>query len=98
MMSNTEQLVQVTLRLPKEIYERVARTAAGEQQQLEDLLSVLVAEGLDAHATVRELFEHVSAQYRARLTREGKLERPADEVLQELRTLREQIAGELYPS
>lgn len=97
-MSSIEQVVQVTVKLPKEIYERVARTAAGEQQQLEDLLSVLVAEGLDAYATVRELFEHVSAQYRARLAQEGKLDQSADEVLQELRTVRERIASELYPS
>jgi len=97
-MSNTEQAVQVIVTLPKEIYERVARTAAGEQQQLEDLLSVLIVEGLDAHATVRELLEHVSGQYRARLIREGKLDQSADEVLQELRTVREQIASELYPS
>jgi hypothetical protein len=97
-MNSPEQVVHVTLKLPKEIYERVAHTAAGEQQPLEDLLNVLVAEGLDAHASVRELFERVSAQYRDRLAREGKLNQSADEVLQELRAMREQIAGELYPS
>ena len=97
-MNSTEQIVQVTVKLPKEIYDRVVHAAAGEQQSLEDLLSVLVAEGLDAHASVRELFEHVSTQYRARLGREGKLDQSADEVLQELRAVREQIAGELYPS
>jgi len=96
-MSSAEQTVQVTLSLPKDIYERVARTAVGERRQLEDLLNALVAEGLDAHATVRELFERVSEQYRARLTGEGKLDQLADGVLQELRTLREQIVRELYP-
>ena len=95
-MSSAEQTVQVTLSLPKDIYERVARTAVGERRQLEDLLNALVAEGLDAHATVRELFERVSEQYRARLTGEGKLDQLADGVLQELRTLREQIVRELY--
>ncbi|NOT56011.1 MAG: hypothetical protein HOP18_15535 [Deltaproteobacteria bacterium] len=97
-MNSTEQVVQVTVKLPKEIYDRVVHAAAGEQQSLEDLLSILVAEGLDTHASVRELFERVSAQYRARLAREGKLDQSADEVLQELRTAREQIASELYPS
>ncbi len=97
-MKSTEQVVHVTVKLPKEIYDRVAHAAAGEQQPLEDLLSVLVVEGLDAHATVRELLEHVSAQYRDRLTREGTVNQSADEVLQELRAVREQIAGELYPS
>jgi len=85
------------MQLPKDIYERVAHAAAKEKRQLEDLLSILVAEGLDVHATVRELFEQVSEQYRARLAPEGKPDRSADNVLQELRTLREQIARELYP-
>ncbi len=97
-MRNTEQVVQVTVKLPKGIYERAVRAATGEQQQLEDLLSVLIAEGLDAHATTRELFEHVSTHYRDRLSREGKLAQSADEVLQELGMLREQIASGLYPS
>jgi hypothetical protein len=96
-MSSAERTVQVTLSLPKDIYERVARTAVEERRRLEDLLNALVAEGLDAHATVRELFERVSEQYRARLTGEGKMDQSADGVLQELRTLREQIVRELYP-
>jgi len=96
-MDRVEQTVRVTLHLPKNIYERVAQVAGNEQRQLEELLSTLVAEGLNVHATVRELFEQVSEQYRARLAREDKLDRSSDEVLQQLRTLREQIARELYP-
>ncbi len=96
-MSATDQTVQVTLTLPKDIYERAAQVAVSEQRQLQDLLSALVTEGLDAHLTVREIFEHVSGQYRARLAQEGKLHQSPDEVLQELRDLREQIASELYP-
>ena len=96
-MSGPGRTVQVTLNLPKDIYERVARAVVEERRRLEDLLNALVAEGLDAHATVRELFECVSEQYRARLTGEGKLDQSADGVLQELRTLREQIVRELYP-
>jgi len=46
---------------------------------------------------VRELFERVSREYRARLAREGKLDQSPDEVLQELRDVREQIAREFYP-
>jgi len=96
-MSSTDQTVDVMLRLPKDVYERAALTAAGERRQLEDLLSALVAEGLDSHASVRELFDRVSEQYRARLASEGKLAQSGDDVLRELRALREQIARELYP-
>ena len=96
-MSSMSQTVQVTLRLPKDMYERVTQAALIEQQQVEDLLRTLIAEGLEAHTTVRELLEHVSEDYRARLAREGKLRQSSDDVLQELRDLREQIARELYP-
>lgn len=87
----------MTLRLPTDMYERVTHAAGVEQRQVEDLLRTLVAEGIEAHTTIRALLEHVSADYRARLAREGKLEQSADDVLQELRDLREQITRELYP-
>ena len=96
-MSSMSQTVQVTLRLPKDMYERVTQAALIEQQQVEDLLRTLIAEGLEAHTTLQELLEHVSEDYRARLAREGKLHQSSDDVLQELRDLREQIARELYP-
>ena len=96
-MSSMGQTVQVTLRLPKDTYERVAQAALMEQRQVDDLLNTLIAEGLEAHATIRELLEHVSEDYRARLAREGKLYQSSDSVLQELRDLREQIAREFYP-
>jgi hypothetical protein len=96
-MSSIDQTVQVTLRLPKDMYERVTQAARMEQRQIEDLLGTLIAEGLEAHATIRELLEHVSEDYRTRLAREGKLQQSSDDVLQGLRDLREQIARELYP-
>ena len=96
-MSSMGQTVQVTLRLPKDMYERVTQAARMEQQQVEDLLRTLIAEGLEAHTTLRELLEHVSEDYRARLAHEGKLDQSSDDVLQELRDLREQITRELYP-
>ncbi len=97
LMSSTGQTVEVTLRLPKNMYERVTQAALMEQRQVEDLLGALIAEGLEAHMTRRELLEHVSEDYRARLAREGKLSQSSDDVLQELRDLREQIARDLYP-
>ena len=96
-MSSIAQTVQVTLRLPKDMYERVTQAALMEQRQVEDLLSTLIVEGLEAHATTRELLEHVSEDYRARLAHEGRLPQSSDDVLQDLRDLREQIARELYP-
>jgi hypothetical protein len=96
-MSRIDHTVPVTLRLPQDIYDRVAQAALMEQRPVEDLLSTLIAEGLEGHATIRDLLEQVSEHYRARLAREGKLDQSPDAVLQELRDLREQIARALYP-
>jgi hypothetical protein len=93
-MSTTDGTVQVTLALPEEVYARVAEAVAREKRQLTELLAMLVVEGLDAHATPREILERVSAQYRARLAAENRLNQSSEEVLQQLR---EQVAHELYP-
>ena len=96
-MVSTSQTVQVILQLPSGTYERVSQAASKEQRQIGDFLNALVAEGLEAHMTIRELLEHVSEDYRGRLRREGKLDQPSDAVQQELRALREQVAHDLYP-
>jgi hypothetical protein len=96
-MSSIGQTVQVTLWLSQDMYERITQAALMEQRQVEDLLHTLIAEGLEAHTTIRELLEHLSEDYRARLAREGKLQQSSDDVLRDLRDLREQIARALYP-
>ena len=91
------QNITVTFDLAKDVYERVSETASHEHRPLEEMLSKLVGEGLHVHATMRELFEAVSSQYRGRLSHEGKLNEPPEAVIADLRELREQIADELYP-
>jgi hypothetical protein len=95
-MSTADHTVSVTLTLPRDLYEHVARAAAAEHRQIEEMAGAWVAEGLAAHATVRELFEQASALYRERLAREGKLEQSSEEVRKQLREVREQVARELY--
>ena len=95
-MSTKDTPVQVTLTLSGDVYKRVADEAAQEQRQLEDLLSKLVLDGLTAHEMVRGILEHVAEQYRNRLAQEGKLHQSPDEVMENLRNMREQVAGEFY--
>ena len=92
-----KQTIAVTLPLLHDVYNLVSQAAASEGRSFEDLLGRLVIEGLDAHASTREIMERVSVEYQARVSGEGKSQQSADEVLQELRELREQIARELYP-
>ena len=96
-MSRSDQTVQVTVRLSKDSYEQVKQAAHAEKCPVEDLLGRLIAQGLEAHMTPRDIWDRVSQDYRARLARSGKLSQSAETVRQELRTLREQIARDLYP-
>jgi hypothetical protein len=94
---STTSTVEVVLRLPSELYERVAREAAAEEHDTEEFLRSLIAEGMDAHRSTSEILEEVSRSYRARLERQGKANQSPEEILSELRGLREQVARELYP-
>lgn len=96
-MSTIDQGVPVIFQLPRAVYERVNQVATAEQTPVEEVLRLLVSEGLEVHATSRQLWEGVSEQYRARLGLDGNLPQSPDRVLEDLRLLREQIASELYP-
>jgi hypothetical protein len=97
LMSIADRTVKVTLQLPEDVYQKVAKTAEEEHRPPEDLLSALVAEGLDSHISLREVFERLSDQYLDRLRREGQSPASPEETLEDLRSLRERIAHELYP-
>ena len=96
-MSTITETVQITLTVAKDVYERAALAAQAKQLPVAELLTSLIEEGLDGRVGAREAFERASAEYRARLSREGKLGQSPDEVLEELRSVREQVARELYP-
>jgi len=95
-MPSTDQTVQVTLHLPKVLYQQASATAEGEQQQVEDLLSQLMIQTLQNLGSY-QLWQSVSNQYRARLAQENRLDQSPHEILSQLRTIREEIAHELYP-
>lgn len=92
-----EETMTVTMRVSRSTFERAAQIAAREQRQLEELWGVVVDEGLTNHESAKEILERVSQSYCARLEREGKLNQTSQEIMQELRELRERLADEDYP-
>ncbi len=96
-MPATEECVQVAFPLPRKVYERVARAARDGQRSLDDELAVLVESGLSAELSHQERFDRLAEMYRVRLAREGKLNRTPEEVMAELRAVREKVADEFYP-
>ncbi len=96
-MSAISELVEVKLSLPKETYDAACELARKEQHAIEEELVSLVNSGLDSHRGYQELMERLAERYQDRLARQGKLGQTKEEVLAELRQLREQVADELYP-
>jgi hypothetical protein len=96
-MNANSETADVTLKLPRSVYETAMELARATAQPITDLLSSVVTDGLAIPDSPREGFERVSASYRARPAREGKLDQSPEEVLQELRELREQVVRDLYP-
>ena len=93
----TEKRRRVTIDLPIPILERAGELAKRNHATLEMELATLVESGLESELSVREKLDRLSEVYRDRLAREGKLNQSGEDVMDELRRIREQVADELYP-
>lgn len=83
--------VTTTIEIPRELMERAEHTAEREQRSLKDLLPDLIQAGLDSHEDMRVLWERVSESYQNRVG-EAELSKPSEQVLEDLRDLRERLA------
>jgi hypothetical protein len=92
-MSIQDTDVEVTIRLPRELYHRAETAARAERRDVNEVLEAVVATGLDVRSSVQELLRRTaeaSGQTAANAV-------PAEQVIEELRQTRERIASELYP-
>ena len=96
-MPALDENVSVTVPLPRGVLDQVAELAERSHSTVEAQLGTLVEEGLKQRLTIRERLDMLSESYRARLAREGKLDMTAEEVMEELRQVREQVARDYYP-
>ncbi|WP_448571262.1 hypothetical protein [Trichothermofontia sp.] len=69
-----------------------------EDRDLDEFLQALIVESLDNHLSTRQIFAAIAKSYQGRLQEEGKRGQWREEVLRDLRELREQVADELYPN
>ena len=93
-MSTTNSTIQVTIELPKAMYERAIQTAGDRQCPLETLLTGLIDEGLQTY-DAENLWGKISESYRDRLSQSGQRNQTTDEVLAELAIIREQLIRDL---
>lgn len=92
-----EERVAVTVSVPKDILDRIEELATERKTTRDREVESLLRIGLKTRSRIRESFDRLSESYRARLAREGKLNQTFEEVMEELRKVREQVANELYP-
>lgn len=96
-MPVVDETISVLVPLSKPVYEQAVDSAARAHRSIENELAELVETGIRATLSHQERFDRLSSSYRARLAREGKLDQTPDEILAELRAIRENVADELYP-
>jgi len=97
-MTKHSDNVTIELELPRAEYERVEAQARKEHRSVSQVIPVLLHSELRRREKARRMLEEVSESYRELLASEGKLDQAPEEVLAELRQLRDEVANELFPA
>ena len=93
-MPATEERVSITLSVPREVLDQVDYLAQQSKASVEKEFESLIESGLKSRLSIQESFDRLSEMYRARLAREGKLNQTSEEIMAELREIREKVANE----
>ena len=89
--------MQITLTIPDQIYYHLEQSALQQQQSLDEFLNLLVVEGMGSRVGTRCIWEWIAQQYQQRLANENKLTQTSTDILEDLQTIRENVANEIYP-
>ena len=95
-MAAQADCVTIQIDLPHEEYKRVEAHARQEHLSVSQLIPGLVSSELRRREKARRLLTEASKSYRARLTKDGKLDQTPEEIFAELRLIREEVANEDY--
>src|SRR5438045_3528893 len=96
-MASQSDSVTIELELPRAEYERVEAQARKEKRSVSQVIPLLLESELRRREKARRMLEEASESYREHLASEGKLDQSPEEVLAELRQLRDEVAHELFP-
>lgn len=96
--STNDETITVTVNLPKATFDRAEKLAIQRHKKLPQVLTDLVIEGVERRAILMKLWDEAKISYATRRAQEGKAQQSDEDVLTDLRDLRERIAGEKYPA
>ena len=96
-MPIAEDQVPITLSVPRSVAERVGESARLANRSVEREAEALMERGLTTRESVRASADRAYEAYKDHLKRIGQKEPTADELMEQMRRIREEIANELDP-
>lgn len=96
-MASETDSITIQIELPPDEYRRIEAQARQDHLSVSQLSPELVSSELRRREKARRQMAEASRSYRARLTKAGKLAQTPGEIFAELRTVRKEVASELFP-
>jgi hypothetical protein len=93
-----EEQITITMSFPKSILEQIGASADRDNHTVEDEIRSLVGLALAIDGDVEELAEQAEHDYAAHLAATGRTRPTTDEMWEQMRRVREEVADELYPA
>lgn len=96
-MPAVEDKVSITLDLPKSVVDGVRRYADRARHSVEAEAEQMLRHAITVRDELPDLMEQAQREYDEYRSRTGKSRPTGDELIEQLRRVREQVADELYP-
>ena len=92
-----EKSVKMTVELPQSIADRVTARAASSKHTLNEEMRTLLEQGLRGSGNVHDSVDRARKSYEAELISARKSRPTGEELWEQMRRIREEVANELYP-
>ena len=96
-MATAEKQVQLTISLPESVADVLAGAASQSHRSIDEELQFLIEWHLADTRTPEELLRIAREEYEAELARTGKRRPTTEELWEQMRRIREEVANERYP-
>ncbi len=96
-MPAVKEKVSLTLDVPADLMEQIRAAATEANCSIERVTEDLLLEGLDLRDQLMRSLEKARQSRKEYLERTGQRELTEDELWEQMRRIREEIANELYP-
>lgn len=96
-MPAIDEMECVTLQLPRDMVERLRQSAKESHRPVEREAQALIERGLTVRDRLKRSADRAHTAYQDHLTRTGNTEPTAEELMEQMRRIREEVADELYP-